>query len=90
MPSPRPGTKPRVFSGRIDGGARGNPGPAGIGVLLEDAGDLPHLLLYPLRQALVHTAVLEVLLDADAPDLHFLLELAAQIASCDYENHRND
>jgi len=36
VPSPRPGTKPRVFSGRIDGGARGNPGPAGIGVLLED------------------------------------------------------
>ena len=36
MPSPRPASKPRVFSGRIDGGARGNPGPAGIGVLLED------------------------------------------------------
>ena len=36
MPSPRPGSKPRTFSGRIDGGARGNPGPAGIGILLED------------------------------------------------------
>jgi ribonuclease HI len=28
----------RTFSGRIDGGARGNPGPAGIGVLLEEEG----------------------------------------------------
>jgi len=26
------------LSGRIDGGSRGNPGPAGIGVLLEDEG----------------------------------------------------
>ena len=36
MPSPRPASKSRIFSGRIDGGARGNPGPAGIGVVLED------------------------------------------------------
>ena len=36
MPSPRPGSPAKVFSGRIDGGARGNPGPAGIGVLLEN------------------------------------------------------
>jgi ribonuclease HI len=36
VPSPRTASEPRVFSGRIDGGARGNPGPAGIGVLLED------------------------------------------------------
>lgn len=36
MPSPPPAPKSRSFSGRIDGGARGNPGPAGIGVLLED------------------------------------------------------
>ena len=36
MPSPRPASKPRSLTGRIDGGARGNPGPAGIGVLLED------------------------------------------------------
>ena len=36
MPSPRPASKVKAFSGRIDGGARGNPGPAGIGVLLED------------------------------------------------------
>ncbi len=36
MPSPRPASKAKVYSGRIDGGARGNPGPAGIGVLLED------------------------------------------------------
>ena len=28
----------KPFSGRIDGGARGNPGPAGIGVLLEEEG----------------------------------------------------
>ncbi len=41
MPSPRrapessrPGTGGRSFAGWIDGGARGNPGPAGIGVLL--------------------------------------------------------
>lgn len=27
-----------VVSGRIDGGARGNPGPAGIGVVLEEDG----------------------------------------------------
>jgi len=36
VPSPRPASKAKVYSGRIDGGARGNPGPAGIGVLLED------------------------------------------------------
>ncbi len=36
MPSPPPAIKPRSLTGRIDGGARGNPGPAGIGVLLED------------------------------------------------------
>lgn len=36
MPSPRPASKPKSLTGRIDGGARGNPGPAGIGVLLED------------------------------------------------------
>ena len=36
MPSRRPASLAKVFSGRIDGGARGNPGPAGIGVLLED------------------------------------------------------
>jgi len=28
----------RSFRGRIDGGSRGNPGPAGIGVLLEEEG----------------------------------------------------
>ncbi len=28
----------KSFLGRIDGGARGNPGPAGIGVLLEEEG----------------------------------------------------
>jgi ribonuclease HI len=28
----------RSFAGRIDGGARGNPGPAGIGVILEGEG----------------------------------------------------
>lgn len=45
MPSPRrapdasrPGAGRKSFSGRIDGGARGNPGPAGIGVLLEEEG----------------------------------------------------
>jgi len=31
-----PAGERRSFSGRIDGGARGNPGPAGIGVLLEE------------------------------------------------------
>jgi ribonuclease HI len=36
VPSPRRASQAKVFSGRIDGGARGNPGPAGIGVLLED------------------------------------------------------
>ena len=36
MPSPRLASKAKAFSGWIDGGARGNPGPAGIGVLLED------------------------------------------------------
>jgi ribonuclease HI len=34
--SSRPGAGRKFFSGRIDGGARGNPGPAGIGVLLEE------------------------------------------------------
>ncbi len=45
MTSPRraressPGAERRKsLSGRIDGGARGNPGPAGIGVLLEEEG----------------------------------------------------
>jgi ribonuclease HI len=45
VPSPRPGPdasraeagKGR-FSGHIDGGSRGNPGPAGIGVVLEKEG----------------------------------------------------
>jgi ribonuclease HI len=32
----RPAARRGRFSGWIDGGARGNPGPAGIGVLLED------------------------------------------------------
>jgi ribonuclease HI len=36
VPSPRPTSRSRTLSGWIDGGARGNPGPAGIGVLLED------------------------------------------------------
>ena len=45
MPSPRraresstPAARRKSLSGRIDGGARGNPGPAGIGVLLEEEG----------------------------------------------------
>jgi ribonuclease HI len=36
--SSRPGAGRKSFSGRIDGGSRGNPGPAGIGVLLEEEG----------------------------------------------------
>ena len=36
MPSRPPAREPEALSGWIDGGARGNPGPAGIGVLLED------------------------------------------------------
>ena len=36
-PAPPAAPGPR-FAGWIDGGARGNPGPAGIGVLLEDEG----------------------------------------------------
>jgi ribonuclease HI len=36
VPSLPPASRAKAFSGRIDGGARGNPGPAGIGVLLED------------------------------------------------------
>ena len=45
MTSPRraresssPAARRKSLSGRIDGGARGNPGPAGIGVLLEEEG----------------------------------------------------
>jgi len=39
--APEPSRAPergKSLSGRIDGGARGNPGPAGIGVLLEEEG----------------------------------------------------
>jgi len=36
VPSPRRASQSRTFRGRIDGGARGNPGPAGIGILIED------------------------------------------------------
>ena len=45
MTSPRRAPEPsrapvrgKSLSGRIDGGARGNPGPAGIGVVLEEEG----------------------------------------------------
>jgi ribonuclease HI len=45
VPNPRPGRdapgirgRPATFSGHIDGGARGNPGPAGAGIVLEEAG----------------------------------------------------
>jgi len=45
VPSLRPGRetprmkgRPATLSGHIDGGARGNPGPAGAGILLEEAG----------------------------------------------------
>jgi len=34
--APRPRSRRISLSGHIDGGARGNPGPAGIGVLLEE------------------------------------------------------
>jgi len=36
--SSSPAARRKSLSGRIDGGARGNPGPAGIGVLLEEEG----------------------------------------------------
>jgi ribonuclease HI len=36
--SSRAASRGKSLSGRIDGGARGNPGPAGIGVLLEEKG----------------------------------------------------
>jgi ribonuclease HI len=36
VPSRPPAREPEPLSGWIDGGARGNPGPAGIGVVLED------------------------------------------------------
>jgi ribonuclease HI len=36
VPSHRPARESEPLSGWIDGGARGNPGPAGIGVVLED------------------------------------------------------
>lgn len=40
LPEPPGRSRPTVsLSGRIDGGARGNPGPAGIGVILEADGN---------------------------------------------------
>ena len=66
MPSPRPASKPRTFSGRIDGGARGNPGPAGIGVLLEDeAGHRDEIYAYlgSTTNNVAEYAALLVLLD---------------------------
>lgn len=36
FPSKRPASPPEYLVAHIDGGARGNPGPAGYGVLIED------------------------------------------------------